>query len=277
MVDNISQIVLKLWKNSAVLSVHEISRESGEYKVTENFRVNEAATEPFSDDLPETNTDGMLSMNQNTNMLKHNIVNAQMKTCTCGKFQEMMYPCRHAMAYYRKWEKVSLRQIVDNHVHGYYKFGTHQSMYTFNMYPVISDNIQYDGTTKPPPIPKRGAGRPTKLRTEWRERSKFDDPSESTLTCGNCGQNGHNRRTCERRRMKADAILASQNGGNGGEISDGSADDVAVNEEVGKNGNHEEDLEETDEEEDEEDDGDESSDSERMEEDNVTDLEEECD
>ena len=34
--------------------------------------------------------------------VKTNVLTIQEKTCSCGRWQELKYPCRHAMAYFRK-------------------------------------------------------------------------------------------------------------------------------------------------------------------------------
>ena len=53
--------------------------------------------------------------------VKTNVLTIQEKTCSCGRWQEFKYPCRHAMAYFRKWEDMSFPDILDQHVHDYYK------------------------------------------------------------------------------------------------------------------------------------------------------------
>ena len=36
--------------------------------------------------------------------VKTNVLTIQEKTCSCGRWQEYKYPCRHVVAYFRKWE-----------------------------------------------------------------------------------------------------------------------------------------------------------------------------
>jgi hypothetical protein len=48
-----------------------------------------------------------------------------------------------------------------------------------------------------PPIVRNMPGRPKKVRI--RNRSEFMDPEDSRITCSECGENGHNKRTCLRR------------------------------------------------------------------------------
>ena len=49
--------------------------------------------------------------------VKTNVLNIPEKTCTCGRWKEFKYPCRHAVGYIRKWEDMSFPDILDQHVH----------------------------------------------------------------------------------------------------------------------------------------------------------------
>ena len=43
--------------------------------------------------------------------------------CTCGVWQDYLYPCRHhGCAVFRKWDERDLRYVLQNHVHRYYTF-----------------------------------------------------------------------------------------------------------------------------------------------------------
>ena len=81
--------------------------------------------------------------------VKTNVLTIQEKTCSCGRWQEFKYPCRHAMAYLRKWEDMSFPDILDQHVHDYYKNKSMQQIYEYNVFPVVQDQIRYDGETNP--------------------------------------------------------------------------------------------------------------------------------
>ena len=81
--------------------------------------------------------------------VKTNVLTIQEKTCSCGRWQEFKYPCRHDVAYFRKWEHVSFPDILDQHVHDYYKNKSMQQIYECNVFPVVQDQIRYNGETNP--------------------------------------------------------------------------------------------------------------------------------
>ena len=87
----------------------------------------------------------------------------QQQHCTCGKWQEHRYPCRHGMAYFRKWEEREFKWILDNKVHFFYKYECLQALYKPNLVPVITESIRYDGVTLPPQ-PERSTGHPKTKR-----------------------------------------------------------------------------------------------------------------
>jgi len=62
------------------------------------------------------------------------------------------------------------------------------------IYPVSLDTVAYDGETKPPLGSKRSSGRPRTKRI--RRRSLYAASEDSPILCSNCGQAGHNKRTC---------------------------------------------------------------------------------
>ena len=53
--------------------------------------------------------------------VKTNFVTIQLKMCSCGRWHEYKYPCRHAVAYFRKWEDMPFPDICQEHVHDYYR------------------------------------------------------------------------------------------------------------------------------------------------------------
>lgn len=56
--------------------------------------------------------------------------------------------------------------------------------------------ITHNGTTLPPiPITKRTSGHPRKIRLRKHSRFAYE-PENLNITCSNCGQKGHNVRTC---------------------------------------------------------------------------------
>ena len=126
--------------------------------------------------------------------VKTNVMTIQEKTCSCRRWQVFKYPCRHAMAYFRKWEDMSFPDTLDQHVHDHYKNKSMQQIYEYNVFPVVQDQIRYDGETNPPLVVARQPGHPkTKCLWKW---SHFLNPEESPIKCTLFGNGGHNHRTC---------------------------------------------------------------------------------
>ena len=84
--------------------------------------------------------------------VKTNVLAIKEKTCWCGRWQEYKYPCRHAMAYFRKWEDMSFPDILQVHVHDYYKNKSMQQKYGCHIFPVVQNQIRYNGETNPPTL-----------------------------------------------------------------------------------------------------------------------------
>ena len=68
-----------------------------------------------------------------------------------------------------------------------------------NIFPVCVDNINCDKASKPPIVRGRQAGRPPEKRI--RHRSECIRPEDSKIKCGQCGQKGHNKRTCKNKEV----------------------------------------------------------------------------
>ncbi|XP_062093939.1 uncharacterized protein LOC133799974 [Humulus lupulus] len=111
------------------------------------------------------------------------------RTCTCNRFQEDKMPCGHAVA-------VIAKRIL--RVHDYcakfYRTETLKALYQENVHHLPHKHEwnlpqQLDIVVLPPKatIP---AGRPRKKRIRSRGEPKV------IITCGKCGQPGHNRKTC---------------------------------------------------------------------------------
>ena len=90
--------------------------------------------------------------------VKTNVLTTPEKTCSCGRWQESKYPCNHAVAYLRKWEDMSFPAILDQHVHDYYKNKSMQQTYEYNVFPVVQDQLRYNGETNPPTVGARQLG-----------------------------------------------------------------------------------------------------------------------
>lgn len=120
--------------------------------------------------------------------------------CSCGKWQDFKYPCRHALAYINHTDPyLPFEIVVLKYTHDYYKAKSLHGLYSKNIVPVIMDHIRFDGETEPPTILKQ-TGHPCKKRKRF--RSRYISPQESTIKCSMCKEQGHNKRTCPTMKCK---------------------------------------------------------------------------
>ncbi|XP_075092412.1 uncharacterized protein LOC142172646 [Nicotiana tabacum] len=127
--------------------------------------------------------------------VKRYIVCLENKKCSCGQFQLDELPCAHALAALRH-----RNETYENYCSPYY---TRKSLLLTYEMPVnpLPDEGKWevpqhilDEVVKPPAGDKRQPGRPRK------ERYKTFDEIKSKkykVSCGNCGGEGHNKRTCK--------------------------------------------------------------------------------
>ena len=84
--------------------------------------------------------------------VKTNALTIQKKTCSCGNWQDFKYPSRHAMAYFRKCKDMSFPDILQVHMHDYCRNKSMQQIYGYNIFPIVQDQIRYNGETNPPTL-----------------------------------------------------------------------------------------------------------------------------
>ena len=122
------------------------------------------------------------------------VVKPYLEWCSCGVWQDFLYPCRHACAVFRKWQEKEFSYVLRSLVHPFYTFEFVHNTFKKNVFPVCLETTVYDGETKEPNLPKRQSGRPRTKRI--RKCSKFIESEDSPVKCSICGRRGHNRRTC---------------------------------------------------------------------------------
>ncbi|XP_052109326.1 uncharacterized protein LOC107462318 [Arachis duranensis] len=114
------------------------------------------------------------------------------RTCDCGYFQALHFPCQHALACC-----AYSRVTWTSYVHSVYQISSVFSVYRMRFTPPIPEGFwpPYDGPTVIPDPDKRRAreGRPRSIRI----RTNMDeaDPNRPKR-CGLCRQPGHTRRSC---------------------------------------------------------------------------------
>jgi len=123
---------------------------------------------------------------------RRNIVCMQKRECSCKRFQVDEIPCPHAMAVldYTHME-------APKYCSAYYTKEYFKKTYEVPVNP-LPDETTWDLPTEVldnvvlPPIVKGKPGRPTKSR----RKGLYEYLYTETVTCGLCGKQGHNRRTC---------------------------------------------------------------------------------
>lgn len=146
------------------------------------------------------------------------VVDMRLKVCSCRKWELTGIPCKHVVA--TLWN-MSLNGldvgIPEDWVHHAYRLETWKQVYAFKINPVtgVSTWPRSDcPTTLLPPHHHKQAGRPSKKRkisAVEKMKGPFDKNGKlskagKTVTCGKCGQKGHNSKTCKGQR----AVPANQ-------------------------------------------------------------------
>ncbi|XP_018443590.1 uncharacterized protein LOC108815508 [Raphanus sativus] len=124
------------------------------------------------------------------------------RTCSCGKFDLIKIPCRHAI-------KAGFSVGIKAHAltDDMYTTATWQSAYEESINPigVPEDSWKVPSAVEEskvlPPKSRRAAGRRKKRRYETAEdkiRASQGSEGSKVRKCSRCGNGGHNRRTCDR-------------------------------------------------------------------------------
>ncbi|XP_070026599.1 protein FAR1-RELATED SEQUENCE 5-like [Nicotiana sylvestris] len=127
--------------------------------------------------------------------VKRYIVCLENKKCSCGQFQLDELPCAHVLAALRH-----RKETYENYCSPYY---TRKSLLLTCEMPVnpLPDESKWDvpqhildEVVKPSTGDKRQPGRPHKERYKTFDEIKL---KKYKVSCGNCGGEGHNKRTCK--------------------------------------------------------------------------------
>ncbi|XP_042009287.1 uncharacterized protein LOC121757892 [Salvia splendens] len=117
------------------------------------------------------------------------VVNMLNRTCTCRLWQISGIPFVHVTTSILKYK----HPLID-YVSAFYSRSSMAALYEHVLYPINGmENWSRSsdvGFELDPPNTKRQCGRPRKLRRERPQRTAM-------LSCGRCGQIGHNRRSCQ--------------------------------------------------------------------------------
>ena len=125
MVPRVAQILKLRWDAAASMTVVELEKGCGDFKVVE-------PTSLAEDELAENAV--QLSGVRDKNRI--NIVKPDGKWCSFGVWQDFLYPCRHARAVFRRWKEKDFSYVVGNLVHPYYTFDfVHNTFKQFSVRP----------------------------------------------------------------------------------------------------------------------------------------------
>ncbi|MQL92794.1 hypothetical protein Taro_025428 [Colocasia esculenta] len=121
--------------------------------------------------------------------MKTYAVDLHLQTCSCGHWQLVKIPCKHACAAIG-----SNKEAVTQYVSVFYSTEVYRAAYERNIQPIptfdMLDPPQPSEVLIKPPTTKRLPGRLRKRRIH--SRGEVDH----AYICSRCKQTGHNRRTC---------------------------------------------------------------------------------
>ncbi|KAK1406735.1 hypothetical protein QVD17_38343 [Tagetes erecta] len=123
-------------------------------------------------------------------------VNIQEQSCTCGSWQLSGIPCRHTVA-----ALVFINKEPDAYVSNWFKKDKFKDAYKHGITP-LKGSIHWPKTDDIKPLPpkeKRMPGRPkVKRNRDPSEKEKKNNKVKSgrKMTCQNCQESGHNKRSC---------------------------------------------------------------------------------
>ena len=163
-VQRAERLLKKTWKAAASMSVVELEKECNAVKVVGPLTAGED-TDHQPCHMPTTHSHHSI-----------HIVNLDNQLCTCGIWQDFLYPCQHACAVYQKCKETTFSFILSDMVPDIYKFGYVKKTFSQNLFPACLDGIEYDGVVLPSRSTKSQPGRPRMKR--MRNRSEFLDPED---------------------------------------------------------------------------------------------------
>jgi hypothetical protein len=187
-VGRVQQIVQMRWEACNHLTVIELNVRDGIFMVGDN----KVCVTERNGDATVVNDVAATPVVLGSRSATHSVKPA-LRECTCGAWQDLLYPCRHACAVYKHHYHKSMHDMTKM-VHPFYRYESVHKLYVDNVFPVCMDNLKHDGVTKPPLVRGRQTGRPRTKRI--RRRSEVVDSSASKVQCSLCRQHGHNKRTC---------------------------------------------------------------------------------
>ncbi|XP_062019055.1 uncharacterized protein LOC133735674 [Rosa rugosa] len=129
-----------------------------------------------------------------------NVVDTNLRTCTCRRWDLTGIPCKHAICAIN-----GMRAEPDDYIAPCYLKKTYMSIYSHLIQPVNSMDMwsNGDGPSILPPQYTRQPGKPKTKRIKDVLEVVINGTGkigriQRSLKCSNCGQEGHNMKTCQR-------------------------------------------------------------------------------
>ena len=119
------------------------------------------------------------------------LVDLNLSTCTCGKFQDFKFPCIHAMSFIEESGRDIYRFIDHFYYREYYKFSK-----TFEIIPPLSSEIVENDIEPPNNLVRRGRPRVSRNQSAGESESLRAQRQRRTYKCTLCSTFGHNKRRC---------------------------------------------------------------------------------
>ncbi|XP_057803580.1 uncharacterized protein LOC131018908 [Salvia miltiorrhiza] len=132
------------------------------------------------------------------------VVNIPVRTCTCRVWDLTGIPCTHGLAVIKY-----LNDDASDFVHEYYTVSKYLQPYKYALEPLNGPLHwpQCEGSVIKPPTVKNMPGRPKKNRIRDPHEVDPKNPNRFkrkglVMTCGNCGERGHNTRSCKKEKVE---------------------------------------------------------------------------
>ena len=161
------------------------------------------------------------------------VVNLEQRSCSCRKWEISGLPCKHVVACINNLnENGGKGGLPEDWVHASYRLSTWKEQYSHKINPIDGKHLWVKHewpSTLIPPKEHPQIGRPPKKRkksvVEVEDMVKGGKLSKkgTTITCQNCKEKGHNKRSCKKSSVTTNAAAGRVHGASGSKSAAGSA------------------------------------------------------
>lgn len=137
---------------------------------------------------------------------EYRVVDLAKRTCTCGVWEEMQYPCVHAHA-----AILHEKELVSSYVHAAFLVSSCKEAVSGTIVPVDVEVCDRDETSLPPIVQRRPGKQKTRRfpsageeeeKSSGIEQGDSAPTSKSAIRCSVCDLTGHNKRTCPQKNQE---------------------------------------------------------------------------